>query len=139
MKQEVLITVRSTFRTEGETEHTEFFTTGSLYLKNGKYYLLYELFEEGQPPCKTSVIVEGQHRLVLRNAGENDYSFVLDQGVRCQSWFQFAGGRMMLGINPVEIESALTLRGGKIRMRYGLEASGVLLTENEIEIDVKVK
>ena len=46
---------------------------------------------------------------------------------------------MMLGIHPTKIEADLTEQGGIIRMRYGLESGGMLLTENEIEIDVKVK
>ena len=139
MKQEVLITVHSTFRAGGEVEKTEFFTNGLLYLKNKKYYLLYEMYDQEQPAGKTSIIVENPHKVSLRTQGESYYCLSLDQGVRCQGWFHFSEGRMMLGIHPTKIEADLTEQGGIIRMRYGLESGGMLLTENEIEIDVKVK
>ena len=63
MKQEVLITVHSTFRAGGEVEKTEFFTNGLLYLKNKKYYLLYEMYDQEQPAGKTSIIVENPHKV----------------------------------------------------------------------------
>lgn len=122
---------------EDQAEVLENFTRGMYYQKNGKQYLFYEEYLEGEEqPVKNSVRVEPE-MLTITKKGAVESSMVFVPGEKTNSLYQSPVGALELSCNTdlLTIEEQLDLV--KIVLEYTLEMNQSYVSDNRVEITVR--
>ncbi|MDD3193129.1 MAG: DUF1934 domain-containing protein [Oscillospiraceae bacterium] len=139
MKKDVMITIKGTQLADEEQDSVELTTVGLLYRRNGAYYICYdESAATGFEGAKTTLKVEGDHRVTMRRTGENMRSqLIIEKGERHQCFYDTGYGTLMLGISGDEIIARLNDNGGHLQVRYTLDVNTSTASENELLVDVE--
>ena len=75
--------------------------------------------------------------VTIERTGIMEHKLMVEKDKRHLCLYQTPYGNMTVGVFGEEVHNALTDKGGKIYMKYSLDINLGLLSENEIEIDVK--
>lgn len=137
MQENYLIHIEGVAVTDGEPETVDLTTTGSFYIKDDKYYVCYdESAATGFDGSKTCVKVWDSGASITR-FGRYKSCLMIEKGITNLCNYATPAGSLVLDINGVEVESDLTEKGGKIRLAYTLNSSGLLISENNITMNIK--
>ncbi len=134
-----MITLKGTQFSDEDSDCVELTTVGSLYRRNGVYYLCYDESEAtGFDGSKTTLKIEGDRRVTMRRSGENLYSqLIIEKGQRHQCVYDTGYGTLTLGISGDQIISSLDDNGGHLQVRYTLDINASMASENELLIQVE--
>ncbi len=137
MKENYLINLHSSIITDGESENIDLTTTGSYYIKDGKYYICYRESEAtGFDGSMTTVKVWNGGASITRY-GKHHSCLMIEKGITNLCNYNTPAGSIVLDINGVEIESKLDENGGDINLAYTLNSGGLLISENSITMNIK--
>lgn len=133
----VNIYLRGIQTVDGEQDLTELFTYGTVYQKNGKYYLVYEEPGHGtEPGTVTTLKMEGNHKISLTRRGGTKSSLIIERGVRNVGFYSTAEGNFTIGVSAAEIKVELTPTGGTIYFKYALDINTAHMSHHEVLIQL---
>lgn len=138
MKKQAKINIIGTQVVDGVSDKVELNTEGTFYSKNGSYYISYdESDESGYKNCKTTLKITGEDKAIMMRAGAYKSHLVIEPNRRNVCQYATLYGNMMLGISSAEIKNALNQDGGEATIKYSLDVDAILLSENELKIQVQ--
>jgi uncharacterized beta-barrel protein YwiB (DUF1934 family) len=138
MKENHLITIDGYMTTDGDTDNVSLTTLGSYQMKNGKHYIVYKETEAtGYAGCTTTLKAwDGGVSMTRFGKGTNS-TLVIEKGAINLCNYQTVAGPIMLDINGIDIANNLTDNGGNLTFEYSLNAGGMLISENKVNVIVK--
>lgn len=137
MAQDVCITIKSTQKTEEDSDTTELFTFGTMSeLENG-YSIEYEESEAtGFEGSRVSLEVKKDIVTMIRT-GTALSTLVIEKGKKHHCHYGTPFGNFLVGISTDRIETDLNTNGGKIKLKYTIDINSGFISENEMEIEIK--
>ncbi|MBQ8604900.1 MAG: DUF1934 domain-containing protein [Oscillospiraceae bacterium] len=138
MKENYLITIEGFMNMGDDADSVSLTTVGSFYRKNGKYYIVYKETEAtGFEGCTTSLKVWESGVSMTRYGGQATSNLIIEKGALNLCNYQTVAGPIMLDINGIDIVSNLNDNGGSLSFEYSLSSSGMLISENKVNVTVK--
>lgn len=116
----------------------EFITTGNLYDKNGKYYIMYresEMTGFGEETT-TTLKVDGDVITLMRN-GPASSQMVFEKGKKHLGYYETPYGSFTVGTVTDHASADLSLCGGRVDISYDLEINSVMQGRNNLHMDVR--
>ena len=137
MSKDVMIRIKGVYTVENDQTTAELFTKGKMYRKNNYTYLTYEETETtGYEGCTTTLKIEDQGRVTMMRRGSTSSHLVLQPGIRNIGRYTVYGSPMEIGVFAENLEWKLTNDSASLHMAYTLDMNSVLMSENELFIDV---
>ena len=137
MKKDALIEIKGKYSSDNGVDSIELTTLGSFTNLNGKYYITYREQNDQSDATVTTVTVDGDNRVTLSRRGEITSRMLLEKGKRHLFHYKTSFAEFMLGIFANKISNSLNDDGGKLNFSYTLDINSGLISENEIEINIK--
>ena len=138
MKENYLITIEGFMNMGDDTDSVSLTTVGSFYRKNGKYYIVYKETEAtGFEGCTTSLKAWESGVSMTRYGGQATSNLIIEKGALNLCNYQTVAGPIMLDINGIDIINNLNDNGGSLSFEYSLSSSGMLISENKVNVTVK--
>ena len=132
------ITLISAAATEEGRDETEFFTVGSFTQDGDSYIIRYgENAEIGYESCFVTITIKGETVLIERSAPAPSL-LTVEKGKKHHMVYGTPYGDFMMGINAFEVKNDMTSAGGKLYLRYSIDINSDFVSENEINLTVKV-
>ena len=138
MRKQALIQVIGTqVHSDGTSDRMDFTTTGTFYLREGAYYIIYrESAVTGMEGVTTSLKIEPE-KVTINRMGVADYKQVFEIGFHHRSIYVTPQGSFYLAADTKEMEILLTEQGGHITLKYNLFAEEDLVSQNTLRIMIK--
>ena len=138
MKENYLITIEGFITADGDTDNVSLTTLGSYQMKNGKHYIVYKETEAtGYAGCTTTLKAWDGGVSMTRFGNCTNSTLVIEKGAINLCNYQTVAGPIMLDINGIDIANNLTDNGGNLTFEYSLNAGGMLISENKVNVIVK--
>lgn len=138
MKENYLITIDGHMEADGETDSVSLTTVGAFYHKGGKYYICYKESEATGYQGSTTTLKAWDGGVALKRFGRNgNTNLIIEKGAINLCSYQTPAGPLMLDINGIDIDNRLSDKGGELTFSYSLNASGMLISENTVNVKVK--
>ena len=138
MKENYLITIEGNITMDGDTDSVSLTTLGSYQMKNGKYYIVYKETEAtGFAGCTTTLKAWDDGVSMTRFGGEGSSNLLIEKGAINLCNYQTMAGPIMLDINGIDIINNLGQHGGQLTFEYSLNAGGMLVSDNKVNVIVK--
>ena len=138
MKENHLITIDGYMTTDGDTDNVSLTTLGSYQMKNGKHYIVYKETEAtGFAGCTTTLKAWDGGVSMTRFGNGTNSTLIIEKGAINLCNYQTVAGPIMLDINGIDIANNLTDNGGNLTFEYSLNAGGMLISENKVNVIVK--
>ena len=138
MKENYLITIEGKSTMDGDTDSVSPTTLGSYQMKNGKYYIVYKETEAtGFAGCTTTLKAWDDGVSMTRFGGEGSSNLLIEKGAINLCNYQTMAGPIMLDINGIDIINNLGEHGGQLTFEYSLNAGGMLVSDNKVNVIVK--
>ncbi|MBR5806437.1 MAG: DUF1934 domain-containing protein [Oscillospiraceae bacterium] len=138
MKENYLITIEGNITMDGDTDSVSLTTLGSYQMKNGKYYIVYKETEAtGFAGCTTTLKAWDDGVSMTRFGGEGSSNLLIEKGAINLCNYQTMAGPIMLDINGIDIINNLGEHGGQLTFEYSLNAGGMLVSDNKVNVIVK--
>ena len=138
MKENYLITIEGFITADGDTDNVSLTTLGSYQMKNGKHYIVYKETEAtGYAGCTTTLKAWDGGVSMTRFGNGTNTTLVIEKGAINLCNYQTVAGPVMLDINGIDIANNLTDNGGNLTFEYSLNAGGMLISENKVNVIVK--
>ncbi|MBR6107289.1 MAG: DUF1934 domain-containing protein [Oscillospiraceae bacterium] len=135
-----MLTIRSSQRSDNETDTTELNTTAQYLYRGGKAKIIYtELDEQGEPSGKTAITVLDERLVTIRKTGFTEAVMVLETGKTHPARYNTMLGAMEMRLCATEITSALHQDGGSLRLRYLLDIGESYSASNLIDLQVTLR
>ena len=132
------ITLISRAFTDGNCDETEFFTVGSFTQDNDSFIIRYgENAEIGYESCQVTMTIKGETVLIERSAPAPSL-LTVEKGKKHHMLYGTPYGDFMMGINAFEVKNEMTPQGGKLYLKYSIDINSDFVSENEINLTVKV-
>ena len=125
---------------DGQPEEVELTTFGQYTIKNGKRYIMYREYEEGEPASRgrTSVLKVEPGKVTMIRAGTTT-RLILEKGKRHLCLYDTGYGPLTVGVFTSELHDALKQKGGSLRIKYTLDIDSNLSSKNELQVKVRPK
>lgn len=137
MPKDVMIRIKGVYTVENDQTTAELFTKGKMYKKNNHTYLTYEESETtGYEGCTTTLKIEEEGRVTMMRSGNTSSHLVLQPGIRNIGQYTVYGNSMEIGVFAENLEWKVTDDSASLHMAYTLDMNSVLMSENELFIDV---
>ena len=138
MKENYLITIDGRMEADGETDSISLTTVGAFYQKGDKYYICYKESEATGYQGSTTTLKAWDGGVALKRFGrQGNTNLVIEKGAINLCSYQTPAGPLMLDINGIDIDNRLSEKGGELTFSYSLNASGMLISENTVNVKVK--
>ena len=138
MKENYLITIEGNITMDGDTDSVTLTTLGSYQMKNGKYYIVYKETEAtGFAGCTTTLKAWDDGVSMTRFGDEGSSNLLIEKGAINLCNYQTMAGPIMLDINGIDIINDLGEHGGQLTFEYSLNAGGMLVSDNKVNVIVK--
>lgn len=138
MNKEVIISVTGIQLNEyGEVDSQELITTGSYYLKNGAYFIIYSESEVTGMSGTTTFLKAEPDRVTLNRTGTSQQKQVFEPGRRHRANYITPFGVMYIAVTPSIVEVNLTDAGGSINLEYVLEVENEKISDNKLSLTVR--
>ncbi|MBQ9887216.1 MAG: DUF1934 domain-containing protein [Lachnospiraceae bacterium] len=138
MQKKVLVNVKGTQFLDGETDVTELITTGSLYEKNGKRYILYdEVLDESAEVTKNTLKLSEDEVELIRHGGSH-MNIVFRKNEKSDSYYMTPFGSMKLTFSTKSVEIDDSRQGEIfITIKYEIMADYREVSDYLMEISIK--
>ena len=138
MKENYLITIDGHMEADGETDSISLTTVGAFYQKGDKYYICYKESEATGYQGSTTTLKAWDGGVALKRFGrQGNTNLIIEKGAINLCSYQTPAGPLMLDINGIDIDNRLSEKGGELTFSYSLNASGMLISENTVNVKVK--
>lgn len=138
MKENYLITIDGRMEADGETDSVSLTTVGAFYQKGDKYYICYKESEATGYQGSTTTLKAWDGGVALKRFGrQGNTNLIIEKGAINLCSYQTPAGPLMLDINGIDIDNRLSDKGGELTFSYSLNASGMLISENTVNVKVK--
>ena len=138
MKENYLITIAGNITMDGDTDSVSLTTLGSYQMKNVKYYIVYKETEAtGFAGCTTTLKAWDDGVSMTRFGDEGSSNLLIEKGAINLCNYQTMAGPIMLDINGIDIINNLGEHGGQLTFEYSLNAGGMLVSDNKVNVIVK--
>ena len=138
MKENYLITIEGFMSMGDDTDSVSLTTVGSYYERNGKQYIVYKETEAtGFEGCTTTLKVWDGGVSMTRFGGMSNSTLIIEKGALNLCNYQTVAGPIMLDINGIDIVNNLHSKGGSLTFEYSLNSSGMLISDNKVNVTVK--
>lgn len=138
MKENYLITIDGHMEADGETDSISLTTVGAFYQKGDKYYICYKESEATGYQGSTTTLKAWDGGVALKRFGrQGNTNLIIEKGAINLCSYQTPAGPLMLDINGIDIDNRLSDKGGELTFSYSLNASGMLISENTVNVKVK--
>lgn len=137
--EEVLITIKGKSYANGQdADITELLAVGTLSCNEDSLSLTYD-DSMGMGVKGVTAILKAYNggMVTIERTGVLEHKLMVEKDKRHLCLYKTPYGDMTLGVFGEEVKNNLTKDGGKLFMRYSLDINLGLISENEIEIDVK--
>lgn len=132
------ITLISAAITEEGRDETEFFTVGSFTRDGDSFIIRYgENAEIGYESCQVTITIKGETVLIERSMPAPSL-LTVEKGKKHHMLYGTPYGDFMMGINAFEVKNEMTPEGGKLYLKYSIDINSDFVSENEINLTVKV-
>ena len=139
MKDNYLISIKSSQLLDGEKDSIEVTTTGSYIQKNGHSYIGYKEYDKDNPEISSNnlIKVENENKvIIMRNEGKQT-RLIIEKGKRHQCHYRTIMGELMIGVYSDTINVKLDEQGGTLHAKYTLDFNSSFASENEFYIEIK--
>lgn len=139
MKEDYLISIIGTQTIEGESEKTEFTTTGTYKVDGKNKYILYKEYNNAaikDGTLSTLNIYDDRVVSLVRDDAQ-DASLVIEKGKRHMCNYNTTLGALTLGVYTSKFNSTLGNNGGKLDIEYSLDLNCDISSVNKLQIEVK--
>ncbi len=92
---------------------------------------------EGMGKCEMQLRISPENRIMIMRSGAYQTNLVVQEGKKHFCHYETPFGTFAVGVWAKFVENALTDDGGKLRMRYTVDANSTLLSDNEIILEIK--
>lgn len=124
---------------DGEENTIELFTEGAFYIKNDKYYIVYNESEiSGMDGSTTSLKIEKNKRVSMKRFGSSVTKFNFEKDKEYQADYMTAYGNFTVNIttNILDIDIDEKTGKGNIEIDYDLNILGDVKTSNKLKIEL---
>lgn len=140
MKKDVMISIKSIQDSGGEPDVVEFMTDGSMFSRNGCFYISYKESElTGMEGTTTVLKLDETPALTLTRKGTVSSEMVFRKDVRNLSAVRMAEGSLTIGVHTFALNSDLRPEGGSIRLGYTVEYDSEVAATHSLEVCVREK
>ncbi len=123
---------------DGITDESELFTKGEFRFHKGSFFIDYDESEAtGYEGSHVQLRIDDR-MMVMTRTGTAFTSLVFEDGMRHYCHYGMEEGECMVGITTQMLRSRLSDTGGDIHLKYSVDVNAGLITENEINIKVKM-
>lgn len=139
MKEQWVMTLKSIQREEGETSESVL-DTEITYDRNhdGERVITYEESETtGMEGSQMQMRVARDGMISIVRTGTYQTHLVVQKGKKHFCHYETPFGEFAVGVSAKWVRNELTDEGGRLAMRYTVDANSTLLSDNEIHIDVR--
>lgn len=138
MNENFLITIDGSMEADGEADSISLTTVGAFYKKGEKYYICYkETRATGYEGCTTTLKVWDGGVALMRFGKQGNTNLIIEKGAVNLCAYQTPAGPVMLDINGIDINNNLSENGGDLSFSYSLNAGGMLISDNKVNVKVK--
>lgn len=132
------ITLISAATTEEGRDETEFFTVGTFEQTDEGYVIKYgENGEIGYESCQVTITILDSSVLIERSMPAPSL-LTIEKGKKHHMLYGTPYGDFMMGINAFEVQNRITPEGGTLYLKYSIDINSDFVSENEINLKVKV-
>lgn len=132
----IILNVKQTV--DGVTDESELYTRGEFRFHDGSYYIDYDESEATGYEGSHAQLKIDKDILSMTRTGTNFTGLVFENGVRHYCHYGTEFGECMVGITTSLMKQDLNQNGGEIHLKYSVDVNAGLMTENEINIKVKM-
>jgi uncharacterized beta-barrel protein YwiB (DUF1934 family) len=138
MEKKVLISIVGIQQyTDGNNDKQEFFTLGNLSGREEIFCISYQESEiTGMEGVTTTLHVEPE-RVILNRIGTVEVKQEFQLGILYHSTYITPFGELFLSVLVEEVESNLTVQGGRISLKYDLFVDDIFVSHNSLVITIK--
>lgn len=135
----VVITIKGkSFFDSKPPEETEVQALGSLVADNGVISVTYDdTMGAGLDNITATLKAFDSGLVTIERSGVMEHKLMIEKNKRHQSVYTTPYGDMTVGIFGEIVDGKLTAKGGRLFMKYSLDINSGLISENELEINVK--
>ncbi len=132
------LNITSIAKTDEGEDKVEFFTVGRYSFGEGGSVIAYDEAEGiGYEGCSVKISAEGE-KVFIERTGPAASSFSIERNVKHHSIYGTPYGDFTMGINTFDVQNTLGREGGRLWFKYSIDINSDFLSENEMEIVVKV-
>lgn len=132
------ITLISKAKTEDDCDETEFFTVGNYSAQEDGFVIMYsENADIGYDACRITITVKESAVTIERSAPAPSL-LTVEKGKKHHCLYGTPFGDFMMGINAFDVKNELTAEGGKLYLRYSIDINSDFVSENELNLTVKL-
>ena len=139
MKEQWVMTLKSIQREDGETSESVL-DTEITYDRNrdGERVITYDESETtGMEGSQMQMRVARDGMISIVRTGTYQTHLVVQKGKKHFCHYETPFGEFAVGVSAKWVRNELTDEGGRLAMRYTVDANSTLLSDNEIHIDVR--
>lgn len=139
MKEQWVMTLTSIQREDGETSESTLDTEIEYYQNpDGERVIAYEESETtGMEGSSMQLRIARDGMVSIVRTGTYQTHIVVQKGKKHFCHYETPFGEFAVGVSAKWVRNALSDEGGKLELRYTVDANSTLLSDNEIRIDVK--
>ena len=139
MKKDIIIELKSSIESSGESENIEITTRGKLLAKEDAVFLSYKETEQsGYDGCTVLIKAEGNDRVTISRSGDANSHLLCEKGKRNLCSYSTPHGALTLGVTCGQIKNELNDDGlGKLSFSYELDVNGGLIGKNKLSIKIR--
>lgn len=137
MNRKVLISVKTVQYTDGQPEEIELITEGEYYKNGNEYIASYEESEiSGMEGTKTTMKIHEDALSIIRQ-GTTNSNLLFKKNLNHVSMYSTPYGALEVTIKPSKVVIDIDDAGGKVELAYKMEASGLEVMDNTLELNIK--
>ena len=137
MTKDVLVSVSGLHNVAGEEGEISVVTSGYYYWKNGKHYIIYDEFQEGEPePVHCTIKIADDYMEMIRGGIANS-RMVFKPGKTTVSSYHTPIGELYMQIRTEEINVHLEEDSLEAKVRYGLELNMAGLSKASVVVKAR--
>lgn len=132
-----IINVKGTQIVEGDENITEITSEGTFEIKDGYPVIRYTESDSDGSRVMAKLSVLDEKSFVFERRGDISTKMVIEVGTRHNCAYSTPYGELMLGICGKTLVNEIDNDGGYLKLSYTIDINSSLMSENEIEINIK--
>ena len=137
MKKDVIISIKSSQRSDDDVNDIEFMTEGKYYKKGNDYYIMYEETEmTGVEGTKTTIKFTDDSVTLTRFDSISSH-MVFEEEKKHVSVYTTEYGSFAVGVLTNHLDVSLNDNGGNVEVNYSVEISDKPTSVNNLTMNVR--
>lgn len=137
VNKKALISVKTLQYIDGQPESIELITEGEYYKEGTDYFAVYNETEiSGMEGTLTTLKID-QDSLTIIRKGTTNSNLVFKRHLNHISLYNTPYGTLEVTVKPSRVNIDVDDNGGKVELKYKMEAVGLDVVENELELNIK--